>query len=615
MTKPLDFQAERFSALGNIGGRGIAKILGTPKHDRLQVLVRETVQNSWDAAASTKSPVTYRLNLRSLTQHQRSYLTTKVFAVSSLSSGDGELSESLQRDSLRVIEVSDLGTTGLGGPTNADDLNDAGEATDFVDFIRNIGSLRDKEHGGGTYGYGKASLYLASRCATILVHTVCNYRGKRQERLIGCRLGDPLTVRSGRNRGKYTGRYWWGQIKKDVIQPVTGARARAIAKGLGMPSRGAADFGTTILILDPVTENRSSVQAVNAVQEILLWTYWPKIVSVGDTPASMRFEIALDNEPMQLLAPEEYPPLNIYVEAMRLMKHGRKTHDIRCDRPSKNLGRLALTKYPIEKRVFLDTGSRSSLTLERSHHVALMRPAELVVKYLPGPELQSNKVEYGGVFICDEGVEQAFATAEPPAHDDWIYQNLERPAKTYVRQAVLRVKDKMAEFSGARKTTAVQEGSSVPLGPAGDTLGGLLLGQPGPRIGGNSKQRKPGKKTGKKKPARSFRLSQPEFIGFSGATRRQTAAAMFRMSISGSGTLEGRIVATPAVQLEGGATTAEPSGVKQPEVVLWSDGKGNRLSRGNNLSVKIECPAALIAFVSVPEDCALSLDVRLETSR
>ena len=141
------------------------------------------------------------------------------------------------------------------------------------------------------------------------------------------------------------------------------------------------------------------------------------------------------------------------------------------------------------------------------------------------------------------------------------------------------------------------------------------MGQPGPRLGGKKQSKNRGKKTGRKRTIRQFRLNQPEFIGFSGSTRRQTPAAMYKMSIDGDGTFAGRILAAPAVQLEGGATTADPSGVRQPEVLFWADGKGNRLSRGNNLTVTMQCPAALIASVSIPEDCALSLDVRLEADQ
>ena len=57
-----------------------------------------------------------------------------------------------------VLEISDYGTTGLGGATDPS-LVPEEESTDFVDFMRNIGTPRDTDKGGGTYGYGKSWLY------------------------------------------------------------------------------------------------------------------------------------------------------------------------------------------------------------------------------------------------------------------------------------------------------------------------------------------------------------------------------------------------------------------------------------------------------------------------
>ena len=615
MSDSLDILAEEFSPHGNIGGRGIAKILGTPKHDRLQVLVRETVQNSWDAARDFEQPVTYRFGLRTLTDDQHSFLRDVVLSQRSPNKTTTALRKSLNQESLRIIEISDHGTTGLGGPTEANDLNVDDELTDFIDFVRNIGAPRDKEHGGGTYGYGKTSLYAASRCATIVVYTCCLHKGMTEQRLIVCRLGDPFTLRKGPSAGKYTGRYWWGKVADKVVKPVTGMRAQKIASGLGVAKRSPDELGTTILILDPSLEERSPEQAIATVHETLLWTFWPKMLKSDKAEAPVQFEVELDGKKKPVPSPDSFPPLNVFVDAMKKLKSGTGIDDIGCDRPKTHLGKLALSKYPIESRTQLDTGSRNSFDMAKSHHVALMRPAELVVKYLAGPELNSDKVEYGGVFICDKGVEHAFAAAEPPAHDDWIYDYLQRPESTYVRQALKRIKNKMMEFSGVRGTGAIGAGADAPLGLAGDSLGGLLLGQSGPGLGGNQPARRPRTGTGNRRSGQRFRVSQPEFIGFSGAEDRKTPAAMFRMIVEGNGQFSGTVTATPAVQLEGGSSTADPSGVDLPRVLRWTDERGNHLSRANSVSLDTACPATIIACVSIPDNCALALTAQLEANQ
>ena len=60
------------------------------------------------------------------------------------------------------------------------------------------------------------------------------------------------------------------------------------------------------------------------------------------------------------------------------------------------------------------------LTADTVHHVALMRNAELVVKYLAGAVPVVAKVGYAGVFKCAVDVVSAFKAAEPPTHDDWV---------------------------------------------------------------------------------------------------------------------------------------------------------------------------------------------------
>ena len=122
-----------------------------------------------------------------------------------------------------VLEIADFGTSGLGGPVHADVVEE-GEATDFVDFMRNIGSPRDTHLGGGTYGYGKTSLYRMSACSTILVHSRSRHGGRLVERFMGCQLGEPYAVRQGSDKGRYTGRHWWGRRCDDIVDPLEGTR-------------------------------------------------------------------------------------------------------------------------------------------------------------------------------------------------------------------------------------------------------------------------------------------------------------------------------------------------------------------------------------------------------
>ena len=135
---------------------------------------------------------------------------------------------------LQILYFADFGTSGLGGPTRADH---PGAERDFVDFVRNIGQPPDRDLGGGSFGYGKAAFYLASRARTILVDTLCTSPdGDLERRFIGCALGDSFEE-DGR---PHTGRHWWGDLVDGVPEPLVGWDAEYAAQVLGLPERGRA---------------------------------------------------------------------------------------------------------------------------------------------------------------------------------------------------------------------------------------------------------------------------------------------------------------------------------------------------------------------------------------
>ena len=67
---PLDLQSERVSATGNLASEGVLNQLGRPRLDPLTVLVREAVQNSWDARSTDSTQLLFGLSSRTLSGPQ-----------------------------------------------------------------------------------------------------------------------------------------------------------------------------------------------------------------------------------------------------------------------------------------------------------------------------------------------------------------------------------------------------------------------------------------------------------------------------------------------------------------------------------------------------------------
>ena len=58
----MDWHPEKYSATGNIAGKGNQKLLGKPTLDPLELMVREAVQNSWDARKSDKEQIEFSIH-------------------------------------------------------------------------------------------------------------------------------------------------------------------------------------------------------------------------------------------------------------------------------------------------------------------------------------------------------------------------------------------------------------------------------------------------------------------------------------------------------------------------------------------------------------------------
>src|SRR5690606_5752870 len=131
----------------------------------------------------------------------------------------------------------------------------------------------------------------------------------------------------------------------------------------------------------------------------------------------------------ELPKPEEFPPLDLFAAALEACRTGSDGEIIRCRRPKKDLGRLVI-KRGLSADRYVSSLAEDSLIPRHCSHVALMRPVELVVKYVAGTPYADSRHEWAGVFISsdDDQVESAFARSEPPAQGDWISGSPAEPA-------------------------------------------------------------------------------------------------------------------------------------------------------------------------------------------
>ncbi|MEU1348115.1 hypothetical protein [Streptomyces sp. NPDC005795] len=482
---------------GASAAEGIRNQLGRPELDLLTILVRESAQNSWDARIRESStPVDYRIDMWTVSPAHAGAWRELLLNGAPTERHYFPLHESLRRNSIRVLGVSDRGTRGLGGPTRADAI---GTEHDFVSFIRNIGEPRDQALGGGTYGFGKGIFYLLSNSGSILVHSRCRTAGGGYEtRLIGCTLWKSYVSAAPHGTRRHTGRHWWGDTSSDVVEPLTGQEADTAARRLGLNTFGPEETGTTVVVIDPILDGLTPAEAADYLAETITWHLWPKMVSPENRNSEMRFSVTCDGIEYPVPDPKETRPLNMFVAAYERAV-GLSGQELHCNRPKKYLGRLGL-----EKRIMPSlTPTRASRMVDIEdivHHVCLMRPAELVVTYLPGPKPPSINQGYAGVFRADESMDEVYARAEPPTHDAWNPQSLERPESTFVQTTFRRIRealDELLSLGGVTRPGA----SNVALGAASSFFSGLVGGAWG--IGGATAYSKPGSATARRESTES----------------------------------------------------------------------------------------------------------------
>ncbi|WP_199549529.1 hypothetical protein [Streptomyces sp. N35] len=478
MTKPRWF-SQQYPPEGASAAEGIRNQLGRPELDLLTLLVRESAQNSWDARIKESSdPVDYRIDLWTVGPAHTVAWRELLLDGAPRNDEHFPLRETLRLGAARVLAVSDRGTRGLGGPTRADQA--VGSERDFVSFIRNIGEPRETALGGGTYGFGKGIFYLLSKSGTVLVHSRCRTPdGGYETRLIGCTLWQSYVAHEAVGDCRYTGRHWWGDTSGEVVEPLVGPAADAVAKRLGLRGFGTQETGTTVIVIDPNLDDLEPTAAADYLAETVAWHLWPKMISVAGKGPAMQFSVTCNGDDRPVPDPRGTRPLDMFVTAYETML-GADGRDLACQRPQKHLGRLGLVKRimpPLEP-----TRASRLLSMEDLvHHVCLMRPAELVVTYHPGPKPPSVNQGYAGVFRADEAMDEVYAKAEPPTHDAWHPQSLDRPQSTYVRTTFQRITEALNDLlslSGSARSGA----SNVALGAASSFFSGLVGGAWG--IGG-----------------------------------------------------------------------------------------------------------------------------------
>jgi len=562
----MDRLSERVGSTGSLQAEGLANILGCPPFDLLTLVLRESAQNIWDARlrdAGSRAPRMV-IRVRTLTPSQAAKLRATLGSAAHSERepvGTDDLARLLAAPNspIRVLEIADFNTVGLRGG-----IDPRSHSGNFVRFFFDVGGTHFATGDGGTYGYGRSSLYLISRARTILVDSIpSDPQGER--RFMGCRIGNSYqagTITGELNR--FTGRHFWGRRHGGMgggIHPLMGQESRDVSADLGMPDRVDLASGTSILIPWP---DLGDGPVADRIVEILLENLWPKMVP-RDGHRPMEFEIEVDGVNVPLPDPCVHRIYRLFAESLTNARtRSQSLGALPVTRYTTALGHLAFASQsrtpPLQPTCFGD--ERPPTFATGVHHIALMRPSELVVRYLELPRLDDSK-DWCGVFLCadDSEVRDAFARAEPPAHDDWVPDRLDGPDRSIVRVALRKIPEMARDRFAALSPSAGPE-SDVSLGAAGDRFAARFVAGDGTGPG----FAEPPKTRGRG--GRSL-ISAPEFDNLRVEQGRRIARFRFRAV----GPTNCWVAAQPAIAMEGMADL--PAEIEPPTVSGWLTPSGH----------------------------------------
>ena len=294
------------------------------------------------------------------------------------------------------------------------------------------------------------------------------------------------------------------------------------------------------------------------------------------------------------------PPPGSFETSMRALKSGDAI-SIDCQRPKAHLGLLAVHKNVKGARISGFHDKNDGMFPDAAHHVALMRPAELVVKYLLGNLLPPG-AEWGGLFLCsDESeVEQAFVEAEPPAHDDWVPKHMaDRIKKTWVNVAIKRIKQEMEQVVAGQVSLGLHAKGAELAGLSG-AMGVLLAGSLGDGLTvDKSRRAKRGKPIPTFKKITKLRAFGPD------TWKNDEVLAWFSFSVETPKTERVTLIGNAKVYIDGEMSDETPNGLR-PKVRVWMDETEKALSLEQALTIDVSKSKGIWVGVSIPENMAVA---------
>ncbi|RYL92397.1 hypothetical protein [Sporolactobacillus sp. THM19-2] len=223
-------------------GSSLLRLIQNSHTPLLDLLVRESVQNSLDAAQGER-PIKYDISVKQFNKYR----------VSRHFEGITEsLNNKFQDSAQESIVIRDTNTTGLTGPLHQDYIKND-HYGNLLKLVYEISMPQEKREAGGSWGLGKTVYFRAGSGLVIYYSRIKDESGNYQSRLAACLVEDESkedALLPDNGTGRKRGIAWWGeQHSESSTQPVTNEQQiREILQDLNVNPYIDDETGTTIII-------------------------------------------------------------------------------------------------------------------------------------------------------------------------------------------------------------------------------------------------------------------------------------------------------------------------------------------------------------------------------
>ena len=435
-----------------------------------ELLAREVIQNSKDAAGSLKEKIASKaiklksqkppeffmeFELKTLKGQKLAkvwdffgFLELKSFLEDSLKNKQQNSKipqpDYINKSSMEFLVISDFACTGLGGSLE-DPVN-----SNYFRALISIGITGGKlKNSGGTRGYGKAAFVAGSGVFTVLAYSKFPAEGGYKPTR---HFGGVVYTFDHMGEIDYTGIGTFGDLKKEfgqVISPLIDDQADAAAALFGLPDRSKDEwnsYGTSLIILSPTVDTKQVLASVERF-------WWPAILDgelevnflfPGDDTIivprpKMRSDLSPYFAPYELAKKirEAQPP---YEYAPEWPLEDRTDLNKEAGHKAPSIYSLGTVGYKIDPKTgFVDSDDMTEDTKSTSSYVALIRSTGMIINY---EELEFRKDPIvHGVLLASKEAEGILQAQEPPSHSRWF--PVKRTNQTHVYQMLYWIEDRL----------------------------------------------------------------------------------------------------------------------------------------------------------------------------